>query len=49
MFSKLAYAIINKCEIKLSISVHIYRRPPKLGMSTHFFTKLADGMIKNVK
>ena len=49
MFSKLTYAIIKKCEIKLCISVHIYSRPPKLGMSTHFFTNLADGMNKNMK
>ena len=37
MFSKLAYAIIKNWEIKLCISVNIYRRLPKLGMSTHFF------------
>ena len=37
MFSKLAYAIIIKWEIKLCISVHVYHRPPKLGMSTHVF------------
>ena len=37
MFSKLAYAMITKWEIKLCISVNIYRRLPKLGMSTHVF------------
>ena len=37
MFSKLAYAMIQKWEIKLCISVNIYRRLPKLGMSTHVF------------
>ena len=37
MFSKLAYAIIKKCEIKLCISVNMYHRLPKLGMSTHVF------------
>ena len=37
MFSKLVYAIIKKWEIKLCISVNIYHRLPKLGMSTHFF------------
>ena len=37
MFSKLAYAMIKKWEIKLCISVNIYRRLPKLGMSTHVF------------
>ena len=37
MFSKLAYAIIKKYEIKLCILVNIYRRLPKLGMSTHVF------------
>ena len=36
MFSKLAYAMMKKCEIKFCISVNIYRRLPKLGMSTHF-------------
>ena len=35
MFSKLAYAMIKKCEIKLCISVNIYHRLPKPGMSTH--------------
>ena len=35
MFSKLAYAMIKKWKIKLSISVNIYCRLPKLGMSTH--------------
>ena len=34
MFSKLAYAMIKKWEIKLCISVNIYCRLPKLGMST---------------
>ena len=37
MFSKLAYAMIKKWEIKLSISVNIYHRLPKLGMSAHVF------------
>ena len=37
MFSELAYDIHKKWEIKLSISVNIYHRLPKLGMSTHFF------------
>ena len=37
MFSKLAYAIIKKWEIKLCISVNLYHRLPKLGMSTHVF------------
>ena len=37
MFSKLAYAMIKKWEIKLCISVHIYHRLSKLGMSTHVF------------
>ena len=36
MFSKLTYAI-KKWEIKLCISVNIYHRLPKLGMSTHVF------------
>ena len=37
MFSKLAYAIIKKWEIKLCISVNMYHRLPKPGMSTHVF------------
>ena len=37
MFSKLAYAMINKWEIKLCISVNIDHRLPILGMSTHVF------------
>ena len=37
MFSKLVYAMIKKCEIKLCISVNIYHRLPKLVMSTHVF------------
>ena len=37
MFSKLVYAIIKKWEIKLCISVNMYYRLPKLGMSTHVF------------
>ena len=37
MFSKLVSAMIKKCEIKLCISVNIYHRLPKLGMSTHVF------------
>ena len=36
MFSKLAYAMI-KMGIKLCISVNIYCKLPKLGMSTHVF------------
>ena len=34
MFSK---SMIKKWEIKLCISVNIYHRLPKLGMSTHVF------------
>ena len=37
MFSKLAYGMIKKFEIKLCILVNIYHRLPKLGMSTHVF------------
>ena len=37
LFSKLTYAMIKKWEIKLCISVNIYHRLPKLGMSTHVF------------
>ena len=37
MFSKLAYAMIKKWELKLGISVNIYHRLPKLGMNSHFF------------
>ena len=37
MFSKLAYAMIKNGEIKLCISVNIYCRLLKLGMSTHVF------------
>ena len=37
MFSKLVYAMIKKGEIKLCISVNIYHKFPKLGMSTHVF------------
>ena len=37
MFSKLAYAMMIKCEIKLCISFNIYHRLLKLGMSTHVF------------
>ena len=37
MFSKLAYAMIKKWEIKLFISVNIYHRLLKLGMNSHFF------------
>ena len=37
MFSKLAYAMIKKWEIKLGISVNIYHRLLKLGMNSHFF------------
>ena len=48
MFSKLAYAMIKKWEIKLCISVIIYHRLPKLGMSTHVF-KISLAMIKNGK
>ena len=48
MFSKLALCYDKKWEIKLCISVNIYRRLLKLGMSTHF-SKLAYAMIKNGK
>ena len=37
MVSKLALAIHKKLEIKLCISVNIYPRLPKPGMSTHVF------------
>ena len=37
MFSKLGLYYYNKWEIKLCISVNIYRKLPKLGMSTHVF------------
>ena len=37
MFSKLVYAMINKWEIKLCISVNIYHRLLEPGMSTHIF------------
>ena len=37
MFSKLAYAMIKNGKKKLCISVNIYRRLLKLGMSTHVF------------
>ena len=46
---KISLCYHKKWEIKLCISVNIYHRLPKLGMSTHFFTKLGDGMIKNKK
>ena len=36
MFSKLPSAMMKNGEIKLCISVNIYHRLPKLGMSTHF-------------
>ena len=49
MFSKLSLCYDKKWEIKLCISVNIYHRLPKLGMSTHVVTKLADAMIKNRK
>ena len=35
--SKLSLYYDEKWEIKLCISVNIYCRPPKLGMSTHVF------------
>ena len=38
MFSKLPYAMIKNRAKKLCISVNIYHRLPKLGMSTHIFT-----------
>ena len=38
----------NKWEIKLCISVNIYHRLPKLGMSTHV-SKLAYTIITNGK
>ena len=37
MFSKVAYDYDKKWEIKLCISVNIYRKLLKLGMSTHVF------------
>ena len=37
MFSKLSLCCDKKWEIKLCISVNIYRRLPKLGMSTQVF------------
>ena len=37
MFSKIVYAMIKKWEIKLCISVNMYHRLPKPGMSTHVF------------
>ena len=37
MFSELAYTMTDKWEIKLCISVNIYHRLLKLGMSTHVF------------
>ena len=37
MFSKLAYPMIKNGEKKLCISVNIYHRLPKFGMSTHVF------------
>ena len=55
MFSKLAYAMIKKWEIKVCISVNIYHRLPKLVMSTHAiikdgkFSKLSYAMINHVK
>ena len=48
MFSKLTYAMIKNVEIKLCISVNIYHRLPKLGMSTHV-SKLAYAMINHGK
>ena len=46
--SKLSLCYDEKWEIKLCISVNIYHRLPKLGMTT-MFSKLADAMIKNGK
>ena len=37
MYSELAYVYNKKWEIKFFISGNIYRRRPKLGMSTHVF------------
>ena len=37
MFLKLVLCYDKKCEIKLCISVNMYHRLPKLGMSTHVF------------
>ena len=37
MFSKLAYAMLKKLEIKLCVSVNIYCRLPKLGMGIDCF------------
>ena len=34
---KIVYAMINKCEINICISVNIYHRLPKFGMRTHVF------------
>ena len=48
MFSKLAYAIHKKWEIKLCIPVNIYCSLPKLGMGTHVF-KISLCFDKNVK
>ena len=48
MFSKLAYDMIKKWEIKLCISVNIYCRLPKLNMAL-IFSKLAYAIIKNGK
>ena len=47
-FFKISLYYFNKWEIKLCISVNIYHRLPKLGMSTHV-SKLPYGMMKNGK
>ena len=48
-FFKIKICYHKNWEIKLCISVNIYPRPPKLGMGTHFFSKLVCAMIKNGK
>ena len=45
---KISLCYGEKWDIKLCISVNIYCRLPKLGMSTHF-SKLAYAMIENGK
>ena len=47
-FFKISLCYDEKWEIKLCISVNIYCRLPKLGMSTHVF-KISYAMIKNGK
>ena len=38
--------MIKKWEIKLCISVNMYHRLPKLGMSTHVFKIIKNSEIK---